>query len=96
MKTKKSTAFWATFWALLGVYGFTALVIPSALSVVGPTIIGALAFAGFGYQAAQVGDAWQKSSHYRPELDREEEGKKKADREDGPARIPRVSDGENG
>jgi hypothetical protein len=86
MKTRKATAFWATFWALLAVYVFTVFTLPSAIAVVGPTIIGALAFAGFGYQAAQVGDAWQKSAHYRPELDRDIATKK----------IPKAGDDENG
>lgn len=76
MKTKKSTAFWASFWALIALYFATMIVAPDALGVVGPTIVGAIAFAGFGYQAAQVGDAWQKSANYRPELDeRKPEGK---------------------
>ena len=71
-KTKKATAFWATYLALLGLYGFTALIVPTTLPAIGPTIIGALAFAGFGYQATNVADNWQRSTHYVPELDKTE------------------------
>ena len=71
-KTKKATAFWATFWALLALYGFTAWLVPTSLPAIGPTIIGALAFAGFGYQAANVADNWQRSANYVPELDKTE------------------------
>lgn len=71
-KTRKATAFWATFWALLGLYGVTAWLVPSALPTVGSTIVGALAFAGFGFQAANVADNWQRSAHYVPELDKGE------------------------
>lgn len=68
-KTRKSTAFWATFWALLGLYGFTTWIVPATLPTIGPMIIGALAFAGFGYQATNVADNWQRSAHYIPALD---------------------------
>ena len=71
-KTKKATAFWATFWALLGLYGFTAWIAPSSLPAIAPTIIASLAFAGFGYQAANVADNWQRSAHYVAELDKKE------------------------
>lgn len=71
-RTKKATAFWATFWALIALYGLTAWLTPDALPSIGPTIIGALAFAGFGFQAANVADNWQRSANYVPELDGKE------------------------
>jgi hypothetical protein len=69
--TRKSTTFWASFWALLAIYGFTAWAAKDVLPVVAPYIVGAIAFAGFGYQVAQVGDNWQRSANYVPELDRD-------------------------
>ena len=54
---------------LTGLYMFTGFCVPSAIVAVGPVIVGAIAFACFGYQAAQVADNWQRSAHYVPELD---------------------------
>jgi hypothetical protein len=71
MKTvKKATAWTLTFVSLNGLYVFTALVSPEAIVPIGQAIIWALAFAGFGYQATNVADNWQRSAHYVPELDK--------------------------
>lgn len=72
-QTTKARAFWATFWALIGLYALTAAIAADSLGAVGPAIVAALAFAGFGYQAANVADNWQRSANYRPELDKGEE-----------------------
>ena len=69
MKTKKSTAFWASFVALIVLYAFTAFKAPDSLNGVGSTIVLAIAAAGGLYQAANVADNWQRSKFYRPELD---------------------------
>lgn len=71
MKTKKSTAFWASFIALIVLYAFTAFKAPDSLNGVGSTIVLAIAAAGGLYQAANVADNWQRSKFYRPELDDE-------------------------
>jgi hypothetical protein len=69
MKTKKSTAFWASFIALVLLFALTAIKAPQSLDGVGSTIVIAIAMAGGLYQAANVADNWQRSKFYRPELD---------------------------
>lgn len=66
---KKRTAFKVGIVVLVGLFIFTAYAAPEALPSIGSTIVGAIAFATFGYQAANVADNYVKSAHYRPELD---------------------------
>jgi hypothetical protein len=68
-KTKKSTAFWASFAALLGLFAFTAFKAPGSLDTIGSMIVVMIAAAGGIYQAANVADNWQRSKYYRSELD---------------------------
>lgn len=64
---KKSTAWKFAMGALVGFFIFDRLTTKS--DQVAIAIVYALAGSTGLYQAAQVGDAWQKSANYRPELD---------------------------
>lgn len=69
MKIKKGTSWLVGIIILTSLYIFTAFVVPGALAEIGTIIVLAIAFATVGYQAANVADNWQRSVHYRPELD---------------------------
>lgn len=72
MKTKKSTAFWASFWSLLVLYFGTLAISPASIDVVGPVIVFAIAAAGGIYQVTNVADNAAKGKYYRSELDKRE------------------------
>ena len=73
MKTKKSTAFWLSFWALIGIYFITLFSEPEVLKIIAGSIIWGIVAAGGIYQGANVSDNAMKGKFYRPELDRSEE-----------------------
>ena len=73
MKTKKSTAFWASFFALLGIYFITLFANPEILKIIASTIIVGIVGAGVGFQGTNVADNRIKGKYYRPELDHPEE-----------------------
>lgn len=75
MKTKKATAFWMSFLALLAIYFITLFVNPDVLKTIAGAIVGGIVVAGIGYQGANVADNGVKGKFYRPELDHPEEGK---------------------
>lgn len=68
MRTKKATAFWATFLGLmlmfLGVLAFA----PEVLGVVAPGIVAGLVGASASYQGSNVADNFQRAKYYREEL----------------------------
>ena len=72
MKTKKTTAFWATVWALLVLYVATLAISPASIDVVGPVIVFAIAAAGGIYQVTNVADNAATGKYYRSELDKRE------------------------
>ncbi|QQO10090.1 hypothetical protein [Breznakiella homolactica] len=69
MVTKKSTAFWASFWSLIGLYLITLFISPEVAKVIGPIIVGGIVAAGLGYQGTNVADNAFKGKYYREELD---------------------------
>jgi len=73
MRTKKSTAFWASFWSLLAIYAGTLAISPDNIQHVGPAVVAAIALAGGLYQASNVVDHGVKGKYYRPELDKEKD-----------------------
>jgi hypothetical protein len=70
MSVKKGTAWWIGILVLSAMYAGTLAVAPDVLADVGGTIVLAVAFATVGYQGTQVADNWQRSKHYRSELDK--------------------------
>lgn len=69
MKTKKSTAFWASFFAILAVYFITLWVSPETAATLGSGVVVSLALAGGFYSAANVADNGVKGAFYKAELD---------------------------
>jgi hypothetical protein len=66
---KKKHSFWVGIASLLGIYGFTLVLAPEAITAVGPAVIlGIVGACGF-YQGTNVADNWQRSKYYRPSLD---------------------------
>jgi len=75
MKTKKTTAFWLSFLALLAIYFITLFKDPDVLKTIAGGIIWAIVAAGGIFQGANVADNGVKGKFYRPELDKPEGGK---------------------
>jgi hypothetical protein len=59
---------------LMAIYGSTLAVAPDALTAIGPAVVAGIVGACGFYQGANVADNWQRSRHYRPELDERKEG----------------------
>ena len=68
MKTKKSTAFWLSFLALLAIYFITLLQNPDVLKTIASGIIWAIVAAGGLFQGANVADNGVKGKFFRAEL----------------------------
>jgi hypothetical protein len=69
---KKRHSFIAGLASLLGIYFTTLFISPELINTIGPPVIlGIVGGCGF-YQGANVADNWQRSKHYRPELDKKE------------------------
>jgi hypothetical protein len=66
---KKKHAFIIGIISLLGIYFITLAVAVDSVTAVGPAVItGIVGVCGF-YQGTNVADNWQRSKHYRSELD---------------------------
>jgi hypothetical protein len=70
---KKKHAFIIGIISLLGVYFSTLGIAPDAILAVGPAVIAGIVGACGFYQGTNVADNWQRSRHYRPELDERKE-----------------------
>jgi len=69
MKSRKATAFWTTFLALMALYVLTLIVASELLASVGVTIIIMIVGNAATYVGGVVADAWQRSKYFRSELD---------------------------
>jgi hypothetical protein len=69
---KKKHAFFIGVSCLMAIYGSTLAAAPDALAAIGPAVVAGIVGACGFFQGANVADNWQRSRHYRPELDERE------------------------
>ena len=68
---KKKTIFWATYWAILGIYLITLIISPeTARAMVVAVVTAMTGLSGIG-QTMNVADNYQRSKYYHPELNQE-------------------------
>jgi hypothetical protein len=71
MKTTKGKTHWAALVSYMLIYVVTAWLAPVSLSLIGPSIIVAIAASTGIFQAINAADNALKGHFYRPELDKE-------------------------
>jgi hypothetical protein len=70
---KKATAFFYTYWGILGIYLAALIASPESAQELGVAVVAALVGLSGVSQGANVADNYQKSKYYRAELDKGEE-----------------------
>jgi hypothetical protein len=68
---KKKHVFIIGIVSLLGIYFFTLIYAPDAVSAIGPAVVAGIVGACGFYQGANVADNWQRSKYYQPELNQD-------------------------